>query len=447
MFGKCVWLSRWGANLVVCAGLVSRATLASGEELVSPTGAETWNWHAQTTTVFQSHPSFRAAYSGDNSLPSHAEAAASYTATLYLGRRLWPGAELYVNPEFGGGRGIGNVSGLAAFPNGDLVHLNGQRPAVQLARVFLRQTVELGVDQERFDSGPNQLAGSYAASRLTFTFGRLTPSDTFDNNTYAHDPRTQFLNWALADNGAWDYPVNAHDTTWGAVVELNQPRWALRYGIFTVPTEPDAVHFDHHFDKAQAHVAEFEWRYDWSNRPGKLRFLGFWNRAKLGSFRDALTTPLLGVDVAETRDYTSKLGWGVNWEQEFTDSLGGFARYGWNDGRTETMGFADINETFSLGLSLDGSSWNRPADQLGFSGIINGLSKAHRDYLAAGGDSLIIGDGRLSYGYEEILECYYRCSLAKWLALTADYQLVIHPAYNRDRGPVSVVSGRLHVEF
>ena len=428
--------------LLFTVGLVSQA-----QETPRTIDFEQWSIHGQATSIAQGHGQFRSPYSGDNSLPGHSESYASYTTTLYLGRRLWSGAEIYVNPELSGGRGIGDVSGIAAYPNGDLVHVNGHEPAVNLARVFLRQTFDFGIEAGRVEPAQNQLAGYQSTSRLTLTLGRLTPSDLFDNNSYAHDPRTQFMNWALVDNGAWDYPANAHDYTWGGVIDYNQPRWALRYGLFMVPTGADNVHFDHNFGHAQSHVLELELRYDLWNRPGKLRVLGFWNRANMGNFREALDSGNPDLAIEDVRRYSSKRGAGINLEQELAEGLGAFSRLGWNDGQTETLGFTDINQTFSLGLSLKGGRWHRVEDQVGLAGVINGLSTSHRDFLAAGGTSLIIGDGKLNYAHEEIMELYYSLKISTGIFATADYQFINHPGYNHDRGPVSVWGLRLHAEF
>lgn len=86
-------------------------------------------------------------------------------------------------------------------------------------------------------------------------------------------------------------------------------------------------------------------------------------------------------------------------------------------------------------------------DTIGFGGAINGLSGANRDFLAAGGIGLLIGDGQLNYAPERILEAYYAFAINKSFTFAADYQFIANPAYNADRGPVSIFSGRLHGEF
>ena len=191
---------------------------------------EQWNLHFQATSISQGHDEFTSPYSGTNSLPPREPIRTSYTATLFLGARLWAGSEVFVNPELAGGRGVGGVTGIAGFPNGDIARVSKPEPTVSMARVFLRQTVGLGGEAEKVEPGPNQLAGARDLSRLTVTLGKISVGDIFDGNAYSHDARTQFMNWGLFENGAWDYPADTRGYTWGGALELIEPRWALRYG-------------------------------------------------------------------------------------------------------------------------------------------------------------------------------------------------------------------------
>ena len=423
------------------------ATSALEQASDRTTAQELWSVHFQATVIPQGHGHFDSPYSGQNSMPSLNEIRASYTSTLYLGGRLWHGAELYVNPEISGGRGIGGVLGVAGFPNGDIARVGKPAPTIALARLFLRQTIGLGGQEERIEPEANQMAGSLDVSRLTFTLGKYGATDIFDDNTYSHEPRTQFMNWAIMNNGAWDYPADTRGYTWGGTVELNQPRWALRYGLFGVPKEANGIKFDHHLDQAHAHSLEWEGRYTWGSHPGKLHLLGYWNRAHMGNYRRTLDTPAFNLDITRSRTYSSKYGLGLNVEQEMTRDLGAFLRLGWNDGRTESWAYTEIDQTACLGLRLKGQAWRRPKDVFGVAGVANGLSKDHRDYLAAGGHGFIVGDGRLNYAPEEIFEIYYLFKITKWLSTTADYQFVSNPAYNQDRGPLHVWALRVHAEF
>ena len=126
-----------------------------------------------------------------------------------------------------------------------------------------------------------------------------------------------------------------------------------------------------------------------------------------------------------------------------TDDIGLFGRWSWNDGKNEIMAFTDIDASLSIGTSIKGTRWGRPDDVIGLGGAINSLSRDHRDFIAAGGLGVLIGDGALNYRRERILETYYAYALNKALTLTADYQLITNPAYNADRGPVHVFSGQI----
>jgi len=151
--------------------------------------------------------------------------------------------------------------------------------------------------------------------------------------------------------------------------------------------------------------------------------------------------------VAAVRRLTSKYGLALNAEQEIADDLGAFVRASWNNGQAETYAFAEIDRSLALGTVLKGKRWKREGDELGVAMIANGLSSAHRDYLAAGGSGFFVGDGRINYREELIGEAYYSIEVAKSSAITLDAQRIRNPAYNADRGPVHVFSGRLHGEF
>jgi high affinity Mn2+ porin len=406
---------------------------------------ERFSFHFQATATPSFHPAFHADYSGLNSLPSDAEVRTSVSSTVYLGAKLWDGGAVYADPEMFAGQGIGHGFGIAGYPNGDLNRVSTEHPTVFLARAFYRQSIGLGGETEHIEPDQDQLAQTLDVSRLTVTAGKFSAADVFDANAYAHDPRAQFLNWTLFDNGAWDYAADVRGYALGGAIELNQLKWAVRYGFFLEPSVASGAHFDYHINKAQENNLEFEGRYTIANHPGKLRILTFYNRAKMGDYREAALLP--APDITKTRSYSSKYGVGVNVEQEVRDDLGLFARLGWNDGIKESWAFTEIDRTASLGMSLKGTRWGRADDTLGLAGVINGLSSPHRRYLEEGGHGFIIGDGRLHYDAEEIAETYYALRLIKGLTVTGDVQLINHPAYNRDRGPVWVMTLRLHYEF
>ena len=412
--------------------------------------SDDWNVHAQTTFLAQGYPAFRSPYAGTNSLPGGGQAQQTWTTTAFLGVRLWQGGEFYFDPELAQGFGFNGALGLAGFPNGEAQKAGAAFPKFRPQRYYLRQTFGLGGEQEDVADAANQLPGKRDIDRITVIVGRFAVGDFFDGNSYAKDPRADFMNWAMWSSAAYDFPADLPGYTRGAVVELNRKDWAVRAGLFEVPSAPnsDVLTF-----KTGGAVVEFEERHTIFDQPGKLRLGAFANSGNTGNYREALAIeaadPTLDINtvMASIRRENLKYGFYLNAEQQLMKDVGLFARASWNDGQNEILSFTDIDRSISGGLSVKGSYWGRPSDTIGVGGAINGLSSAHRDFLAAGGLGLLIGDGQLNYRTERILETYYACAIDNNFTFTADYQLIANPAYNADRGPVSIFSGRLHGEF
>jgi high affinity Mn2+ porin len=415
----------------------------------SPTDPESdrWEIHGQTTFLPQGYPAFHAPYSGPNSLTPAPQIQQTWSNSLYLNARLWEGGEVYYNPELLQGFGLNDTVGLAGFPSGEAQKSNFPFPHYNTSRLFVRQTFGFGGEQEELASGPMQLAGKADISRLTLQAGKFSVIDIFDGNSYAKDGRKDFMNWAIWAPGAFDYTADKLGLSYGVTAELNQKQWALRAGYFLMDAVSNSNNFDTKIFQRGEYVVELETRYSLFSRPGKLRTIAWLNSAFSGSYRETLDNPALNLDIAQTRTGRIKYGYVINLEQALTDEVGLFGRWSWNDGKTEIMAFTDIDASLSLGASIKGTRWGRPDDVIGLGGAINALSRDHRDFIAAGGLGPLIGDGRLNYRRELILETYYAFALNKALTLTADYQFVTNPAYNADRGPVSIFSGRLHGEF
>jgi|SRR6266404_133647 len=409
-----------------------------------------WNVHGQTTFIAQAYPRIRSPYQGANSLPGGGQGRETLTADAFLGWRLWGGGEFYFSPELAQGFGLNTTLGLAGFSNGEAQKGGADFPKFRPQRYLLRQTFGLGGEQEEVADGPLQLAGKRDIDRVTLTVGRFAVGDFFDGNSYAKDPRADFMNWSIWTSAAYDFPADLPGFTRGGVVELNRKDWALRAGLFQVPS---ALNSDVLTSKSGGAVVELEERYAIFDLPGKLRLGIFGNQGKTASYRQALAIvaadPSLDINAtaASIRHTLPKYGFYANMEQAIANGVGIFARASWNDGQNEILSFTDIDRSVSGGVSIKGISWGRGNDTIGLGGAINGLSSAHRDFLAAGGLGLLIGDGQLNYREEKILEAYYAYSLNKWSTLTFDYQFVVNPAHNADRGPVSIFSSRLHGEF
>jgi high affinity Mn2+ porin len=381
---------------------------------------EWYSAHAQATVVTQAHDPFRSPYIGPNSLVPHEPSATSMTGTLFLDAGLWKregnSGEIVFNPEIAGGRGISSASGIAGFPNGEITRVGVAEPTPYIARLFLRQTFGFGGEQEQIEASANQIAGKRDVDRITLTLGKFSATDLVDDNSYSHDPRTQFLPWSIMYNGAWDYPANVRGYTYGIGIDFNRKSWALRYGIFQEPEFANSAPLDPRILKANGQVVEWEGRYTINSHPGKLRLLAYLNRAHMGKYSQALEEMPVDPNVTLTRAYRIKYGFGLNWEQELTKDLGLFARLGWNDGRTESWAFTAIDRLAEIGLLLKGTRWCRPNDQVGLALCANGLAKIHHEYLAAGGLDFIIGDGALRYGPEEIMEVYYNLGVIPGLS-------------------------------
>ena len=426
------------------------APSAAALKRISVPDDDDWSVHGQTTFLAQGYGSFRSPYQGTNSLPGTGQGRETWTANIFVGRRLWEGGELYLNPELDQGFGLNRTLGLAGFSNGEAQKGGAPYPRFRMQRYFFRQTFGLGGEQETVEDGPNQLAGKRDIDRVTLTVGRIAIGDIFDANSYAHDPRADFMNWSMWSSIAYDFPADLPGFTRGAVAELNRKDWTLRAGLFQVPQQPnsDVLTF-----KTGGAVVEWEQRYSIFEQGGKLRVGAFANRGNTANYRQ--TTAIAAADPAtdintvvdNTRRIRSKNGFYVNAEQAITKDVGVFGRVSWNDGQNEILSFTDVDRSVSGGVSVKGVSWGRANDTFGLGGAVNGLSGAHRDFLAAGGLGLLIGDGRLNYRPEKILETYYAISLAKWSTLTFDYQFINNPAYNADRGPVSLFAMRYHAEW
>ena len=424
---------------------------AYAQDVVNPIAPQdNWTVHEQFTSILQGHEPLHSPYTGPNSLFPGTEGRTSITATLFLGRRLWEGASFYVNPEVIAGQGFSQTHGLAGFPNGEIYRVDNPDPKIVLSRLYYQQIWGFGTGTETLSSDQNQLGGPVPEIRLTMVGGKFSLVDFFDDNAYSHDPRTQFMNWALFTNGSWDYPADTRGYTYGFYAEYNQPRWAIRAASVLEPREANGLSLETRISRAHGDQIEMETRYHRESHPGKLRLLAWLNHAHMGSYQAALAQAVSSgapPDVAATRDYSQKYGFGVNIEQELTKDLGFFSRAGWDDGRTETWAFTEIDRTVCAGLSLKGSAWHRPDDTLASAVVVNGLSPDHKNYLRAGGTSFLIGDGQLNYAPEQIWETYYALRVYQHVTLSPDVQLIKNPAFNADRGPVVIGAIRVHLEI
>lgn len=412
---------------------------------------ERWNLYYQATSIGQYHGNFSAPYSGPLSLSNTPERDVSLTTTLFFGLRVTDRTQFYFDPEIAGGKGFSNVDGLANPTNGELPRVASATPKPYIARLYISHDFGFGSEREDVESDANQLSGSRPVNRYTITAGRFSITDFFDNNAYTHDPRTQFMGWAVMYNGAWDYPADTRGYTWGIVQEFHTRNWSLRYAAAAMPKTANGGRFDRRLFVDRGDVFEQERRYRLHSHPGTVRLLEYLNHDDGGSYGAALqlaaathTTP----DVTATRRVGAlKYGFGVNAEQEIAGGLGAFLRLGWNDGKTESFAFTAIDRLASAGVSYSGARWKRPHDTVGSELTVSGLSAVHALYLERGGLDFLIGDGRLNYRPEYAWESYYSARAFQGFFVTLDAQHIVNPAYNRDRGPLWAYSLRLHMEY
>jgi high affinity Mn2+ porin len=442
-----------GAGLLVVTLLTwsFAATADDAPASSDDTGPEQWAIHGQSTYTQQFQPEFRSPYQGPQSLPSPTNGRETVDVTLYGGFRPWDGAEIWLNPEMDQGFGLGNSFGVAGYLSGEAYKVGENDPYYRMARAFFRQTINLRGEVQKIDPDLNQLSGTQTANRIVLTVGKYSVVDIFDTNKYAHDPRGDFLNWSVVDAGTFDYAADAWGATYGAAAEWYQDRYAVRVGLFDISQTPNSIPLSLPLLHQTQFVAELEEQHVLWGQPGKLKFLYWLTRGNLGDYSDAVALAAATGTVPSTaavRTYRSKYGVVLNLEQQLAPDLGLFARAGWTQPGVEEDDFTDIDETLSVGLSLTGTRWGRPDDTVGLAGVVNQISRNGKLYLAAGGLGGIIGDGQLpEAGPEQIIETYYSYAAFSFAKVTGDYQFVNDPAYNRQRGPVSVLALRLHVEF
>ncbi len=413
------------------------------------TAPEFWAIHGQATYVEQETDKFHSPYVGANSLTSD-RGAETTDATLYLGLRPWASAELWLAPEIDQGFGLDNTLGMAGFPSAEAYKVGHNQPYLRLPRAFVRETLDLGGESETLEPDQLQLVGTRTADRWVFTVGKFSLPDIFDTNQYAHDARNDFLNWTAIEAATFDYAADSWGYSIGGAAEWYTGAWTLRGGLFDLSNIPNSEHLDPGFHEFQL-VGEVEHRHEIAGEAGRVLVTVYDSRGRMGLYSDALALAAATDTVPSTaavREFRSRLGFSLDLEQAVTADLGLFARLGKAAGNVETYEFTDVDRAVSAGLSLKGTAWQRGDDRIGVAGIVNGISGEFERYLNAGGLGPLIGDGKLPHpGAEQIVEAYYRVGVRPWAHLTLDYQWAKNPAYDTDRGPVSIVAVRLHLQF
>ncbi|HXS26552.1 MAG TPA: carbohydrate porin [Steroidobacteraceae bacterium] len=432
------------------AGVLAGALVVASAAAANDAAADGWfALHGQATYVEQRTDGFHAPYQGPNSLTPR-QSRETVDATLFLGARLWRGAELWMNPEADQGFGLDDTLGLAGFSSGEAYKVGRNQPYFRLQRAFLRQTLDLGGKRTPSQPSPNQFAQALPSDRLVVTLGKFAVTDIFDTNRYAHDPRADFLNWSIIDAGTFDYAADAWGYTVGAALEWYSGMWAWRSGVFDLSDVPNSKRLEPAGDEYQVDV-ELEHRHELHGFAGKVAVTAYESHGRMALLEDAIDHALATGDPVTpvpVRHDRKRDGISLGFEQELSRDLGVFGRLGYAGGNVEAYEFTDIDRTLSLGMSVAGAPWHRSADTFGVAYAINAASGERLRYLAAGGLGILVGDGQLTHpGHEDIVETFYQWGATSWLNLALDYQWVGNPAYNRDRGPVSIFAARVHAQF
>jgi high affinity Mn2+ porin len=405
-----------------------------------------WLLRGQATFVLQGHPRFRSPYRGQGSLSPAANARNTFSTDIVLGRRLWEGAEFILDASITRGFGLSNSTGVAAFPNNEAFRLGSTEPYFYVPRVFVRQTIGLSAGTVAGEDDALRFVEPLPRERLTITAGKFSVWDIFDDNRYAHDARTQFLNWALVGAGGFDFAADARGWTYGLALEYDNGTWGLRAGAFQVARRVNGLFMDPGVIRAWQMIGQVDRFYELNGRPGAVRLLYGASRTRQSSWGELFDNGFETFDKNPT-GYRLKHMVALNIEQELTNDLGVFARLSWNDGRTQNWMFTEMDRAVSAGLSLRGLRWDRPSDTVGLATNVGWISEGRQRYLEAGGIGFITGDGRLNYAPEWITELYYDARVAPGLNMALNYQLVVNPAYNADRGPVNIFGLRARIAF
>lgn len=405
-----------------------------------------WLLRGQATFVLQGITRFSSPYRAAGSLTPAAQARNTLSTDLILGRRLWHGAEVVVDASVTRGFGLSNSTGAAAFPNNEAFRLGSTDPYFFVPRAFFRQTIGLSGDTVPSDDDPLRFSEPMARERITITIGKMSVWDIFDDNRYAHDARTQFLNWALVGGGAFDYAADARGFTNGAAVEWENGHWAVRGGAFQVSRVVNGLFLDPSITRGFQLLASLERFWRLGEREGAVRLIYGASRSRQSPWSE-IDPGNPGTFERNARSYRLKHNLTISADQQITEDFGVFGRLSWNDGATQNWMFTEMDRAVSFGGALTGRRWNRPNDTVGLGTNVGWISGGRQRYLEQGGIGFITGDGRLNYRPEWITELYYDARLAPGVNAALGYQLLVNPAYNADRGPVSVFSLRLRTAF
>ena len=455
VFGATAFAQRAGSGADQIAGFAEaiQGLPTEGELFGLPV-----NVHGQTTYINQRYNNFTSSYSGQNSMSALKSMSYTWSGTLFFGARLAPNTDIYFNPEVISGVPFSGLTGLGGFANGEATKANGAQAKFYSARAFLRQTINQEGDKIVLENEANQITQTVSSNRVVVTAGQFSTLDIFDDSRYAKDPRIQFMNWGNMTYLAYDYAADARGYSTGLAGEWYLGNWVMRASRMLAPKTPNSRDLNWQIFNTYGDQVEVERQHHIGDLPGKVSVLAYRNKMILARFQDA-TNYVVANNAQGTQainnvrnNYQYKTGIGVNGEQALTKDLGIYGRAFTSDGHTETMSFTEADNSLSVGMGLNGTSWSRPKDTIGISMMQNGLSSYRKNYLQSGGVSYFIGDyagpgQTISYRPERIGEVYYNATVIKNVLAGLNFQHINNPAYNAARGPVNILSFRIHAEF
>ena len=455
VFGATAFAQRAGSGADQIAGFAEaiQGLPTEGELFGLPV-----NIHGQTTYINQRYNNFTSSYSGQNSMSALKSMSYTWSGTLFFGARLAPNTDIYFNPEVISGVPFSGLTGLGGFTNGEATKANGAQAKFYSARAFLRQTINQEGDKIVLENEANQITQTVSSNRVVVTAGQFSTLDIFDDSRYAKDPRVQFMNWGNMTYLAYDYAADARGYSTGLAGEWYLGNWVMRASRMLAPKTPNSRDLNWQIFNTYGDQVEVERQHHIGDLPGKVSVLAYRNKMILARFQDA-TNYVVANNAQGTQainnvrnNYQYKTGIGVNGEQALTKDFGIYGRAFTSDGHTETMSFTEADNSLSIGMGLNGTSWSRPKDTIGISMMQNGLSSYRKNYLQSGGVSYFIGDyagpgQTISYRPERIGEVYYNATVIKNVLAGLNFQHINNPAYNAARGPVNILSFRIHAEF
>jgi hypothetical protein len=449
-------------SVLVVVALVAMPALALADDpdgdgidndlYLIPHPARSWWISGQLNVITQLQPGFHSPYEGEHSLRTEDTHATSFVGTIYGAYEVTHLTAVMLAVESAGGAGLSNALGVAGFTNLDVVRNPTLGATPYIGRVLIDQIIPLSDEYVIASRVPFDVLRRLPKRRFEIRAGKVSTVDMFDVDSVGSDSHLQFMNWAIDNNGAYDYAADTRGYSLGAILEYAEPLWALRYGALLMPTVANGIDYDTDIAHARGEQLELEIDDCIHGHPGVIRVLGYLNHAKMGNYDESIAEYRQGIvdtpDITATRlAGRTKYGFGFNMEQDLDPDLRAFVRLGWSDGKNESFAYTEIDNTVLAGFELHGPRWSRPLDQLGVAGVTNGLSDSHRTYLELGGSGFLLGDGKLHYGRENIFEAYYTMFAHRGVYPAIDVQVISHPGYNIDRGPVVVGSFRLHLEI